>query len=61
MNVIVTPACPLCSEPPTYVLDSGKQAFCFTLTCKIITWNATMTFDEMMQDVGWVDLSGWIQ
>lgn len=56
--LIWTLVCPLCSQPPGYVLAGGRQAFCVTDDCKVITWDMTLTLDEIFQDVGFIDLSG---
>lgn len=60
MNLIVTPVCPLCSQPPKYVLAEGAQMFCSTDNCKAITWDGTATMDENMADISFMDLSGWL-
>ena len=61
MTAILTPHCPLCGQPPKYVLAEGAQMFCVTDGCKTITWDGTATMDENMTDISFVDLSGWAQ
>ena len=48
--------CPLCSQPPIWLLGGGTQAFCGTDSCKIVTWNPTRTMDELMSDINFIDL-----
>lgn len=55
-------SCPGCGHPPIMILAGGRQCFCGTETgCRIITWDATMTLDELLEDIGTVDLSRWAQ
>ena len=61
MTALVTPHCPLCSRRPYAALAGGRQMFCGTLDCKVIIWDATMTIDENLQQINFVDLSGWAQ
>ena len=51
--------CPLCGEPPVWLLGGGRQAFCGSEDCKIVTWNPTRTVDENLTEVSFIDLSSW--
>lgn len=46
--------CPGCGNPPALAFPT--QAWCGTDDCKIVTWNPTMTLDELLDDFGTVDL-----
>jgi hypothetical protein len=48
--------CPLCSQPPMWLLGGGRQAFCGTDDCKVLTWDPTMTVDEFISDIHFIDL-----
>lgn len=48
--------CPLCRQPPRFLLGGGTQAFCGTDECKIFTWNPMMTIDELFSDMAFIDL-----
>lgn len=48
-----------CGQPPYAVLGGGTQAFCGTPDCRVVTWDPTMTVDEMLEDISYIDLSGW--
>lgn len=48
--------CPLCSQPPRWLLGGGTQAFCGTDDCKVVTWDPTRTIDENLTDIGFIDL-----
>lgn len=52
------PHCPLCSEPPRWLLAGGTQAFCVTPGCLVITWDPTVTTDELIADVHFIDIAG---
>lgn len=52
-------SCPGCEQPPRYLMDRGTQAFCGTAECHVITWNPTMTLEELADDIGMIDMSGW--
>jgi hypothetical protein len=47
--------CPLCSELPRWLLGGGTQAFCPTDNCQIVTWDPTATWDELMNDMHFID------
>jgi hypothetical protein len=51
--------CPLCSQPPYGVLGGGTQAFCGTDDCKVVIWDPTLTMDQTMASMEFIDLSGW--
>jgi hypothetical protein len=48
--------CPLCRQPPMWLLGGGTQAFCGTEDCKAVTWNPMRTVDENLTDVSFIDL-----
>lgn len=52
--------CPECGEPPRFVMDGGKQAFCGnTGGCRILAWDPTQTRAEMeAEGVHEIDLRG---
>lgn len=49
-------SCPLCSEPPMWLLGGGRQAWCGNEDCKVITWNPTLTTDELINNLNFIDL-----
>jgi hypothetical protein len=51
---ILTPFCPLCSEPP--VMQIGDIALCGNEECKTVFWVMTKSMDELMANMGLVDL-----
>jgi hypothetical protein len=46
--------CPGCEQLPYAVLGGGTQAF-----CNVLTWDPTMTLEELASDMKQIDLSGW--
>ncbi len=46
MAEILTPCCPLCDEPPIWVLGGGTQAFCGNDDCPQLTWNPVVSLDQ---------------
>ena len=46
--------CPGCGQPP--VMAFATQAFCGTDDCKVITWNPTLTMDELLDNAQHIDL-----
>jgi hypothetical protein len=48
MPELVTPTCPLCSQPPVIVLDVGRQAFCGSDDCPVLTWDMSTPLDELL-------------
>lgn len=54
----VTPYCPRCGQRPVLTLDNGRQSFCGTERCTVITWDQTLTAAELEASAGTVDLSG---
>lgn len=53
----VTPNCPYCDQPPAFVLDEGRQAFCGNEECHVLAWNPTQTVEELEAHRKVVDLS----
>lgn len=51
-----TPACPLCGEPPVFLLGGGTQAFCGNDDCTLLTWNPSVSLDANLLDAGFVRL-----
>lgn len=47
---MTTPNCPYCGQPPHLLLDDGRQAFCGTLSCDVVTWNPTQTAEQLEAD-----------
>jgi len=43
MAEILTPRCPLCGQPPLWVLGGGTQAFCGNDGCPVLTWDPTVS------------------
>jgi hypothetical protein len=58
VSAAATPRCPLCGQPPRMVLDDGRQSFCGNADCMVIFWAATMTVDELMADIGFIEPLG---
>lgn len=54
---ILSPTCPVCQEPPSFVI-SPEQAFCDNDDCNAITWNMTKTRDENIEAANFIDLGG---
>jgi hypothetical protein len=53
----VTPTCPVCSQPPAYVLDGGHQAWCGNeFGCNVLTWDMFLTVDQLKQNETAVEL-----
>ncbi len=46
MAEILTPRCPLCGQPPLWVLGGGTQAFCGNDDCPQLTWNPVVSLDQ---------------
>ena len=55
MARILTPLCPLCSEPPIMVLGGGTQAFCGSDDCVLLTWNPSLSLDDNLLDAKGID------
>lgn len=47
--------CPLCNQYPVMVL--GDTAFCDSDNCKVISWDWKKSLDELLMDVGIMDLN----
>jgi hypothetical protein len=54
LRVDVTPNCPLCHEPPAFAI--GDTAMCGNEECKTIFWDRTKTLDELLFNMGLVEL-----
>jgi hypothetical protein len=50
--MIQTPVCPLCSQPPVFILGGGHQAFCETEGCPAFTWDMFLDVDTLMERMG---------
>jgi hypothetical protein len=48
MTKILTPDCPVCGEPPLWVLGGGTQAFCGSDECPVFTWNPAQSREHFM-------------
>ena len=53
------PRCIACETPAEYVLDDGRQAVCANDECHIVFWDSTMTLEENVAKMHFIDLSGW--
>jgi hypothetical protein len=42
------PVCPVCSQPPVFVLGGGTQAFCGNEDCRVFVWDSTLSRDELL-------------
>lgn len=51
--------CPLCGAAPLagIVLGAGRQAFCPSPDCAVMTWDPTKTLAELNADTGTIDVS----
>jgi hypothetical protein len=56
--VILTPNCPLCSQPPAMVLDDGHQNFCGNDDCPAVVWDSHKDLDTLLTSFSSIDLSG---
>lgn len=50
--LILCPNCPLCGQPPKFVLAGAVQAFCGNDTCDLILWNPSETLDDNLTNAG---------
>ncbi len=51
--------CPGCGEPPPFMLEGGRQAFCGNDDCRFLLWDPTMTRAEMVAEgIHEIDLGG---
>lgn len=57
MTTILSPVCPVCSQPPVFAL-SPVQAFCGNDDCPAFCWDMTRTRTENLDGVTYHDLSG---
>jgi hypothetical protein len=48
---IQTPTCPLCSQPPRFILAGGHQAWCGTEGCQALTWDMYLDIDTLMENM----------
>jgi len=55
--VIRTPLCPMCDEPPLWLLGGGTQAFCGNDGCPVMTWNPTETREEFRRTARAVEIT----
>jgi hypothetical protein len=56
MAEILTPNCPVCSQPPYMVMGGGSQAFCPNRKCSTLTWNPMKSLDDNLLETNFVDL-----
>jgi len=42
------PSCPVCDQPPLFVLGGGTQAFCGNEECRALSWDPTLSRDELL-------------
>ena len=56
MPEIMTPDCPLCGEPPLWVLGGGTQAFCGNDNCRMFTWNPSLSRSANLQAADFINL-----
>jgi hypothetical protein len=54
--MIQTPVCPLCSQPPVFVLDGGHQAWCGTDGCPGLTWDMHVDLDTLITNANAVEI-----
>jgi hypothetical protein len=54
-EVIRTPYCPWCGEPPRAAL-SAQQAFCGNDDCQAFMWDMTQTAARLLANVHVIDL-----
>lgn len=47
--------CPLCRRLPVLIIGE-QQALCGNPDCKTFMWDPTATLDELMKDIGFIDL-----
>jgi hypothetical protein len=57
MAEILTPDCPVCSQPPAIVFGGGSQALCGTDDCPILMWTLTKSLDDNLLDASVAELS----
>lgn len=60
MTRILCPNCPVCSQPPRFLI-STSQAACGNDDCPILLWDQTMTLDQNLTSVNPVDLGAFGQ
>jgi hypothetical protein len=53
---LLTPGCPLCGQPPIWLLGGGTQAFCGNDDCTLLTWNPSLSLDANLLDAKCVRL-----
>jgi hypothetical protein len=58
---LLTPACPLCGQPPIWLMGNGAQAFCGNDDCTVLTWNPQRTLDDNLTDASFVRLSPGVE
>ena len=56
MAEILTPDCPVCSQPPIMVFGGGTQAFCGNDDCSTLCWNPSKSIDDNLMDTHFVEL-----
>ena len=56
MTEILTPRCPLCDEPPLWILGGGTQAFCGSDDCPVFTWNTLESREHFLRTAKHVTL-----
>lgn len=57
MAEILTPDCPVCGEPPLWVLGGGTQAFCSGDECPVLTWDPSASAAENLLNMKPVTLT----
>ena len=55
MPEILTPRCPLCDQPPRFIV-SIEQAFCGSDNCTMLCWDPSMSLADNLLDAGVVRL-----
>lgn len=54
-------SCPGCGELAEYVMPGGVQAFCGNKNCRVFAWDMDKTPEELIADMGTIDLTGVFQ
>ena len=48
---LACPRCPVCNEPPAFILRGAVQAFCGTEDCPAMTWNPSRSAVDNLADM----------
>lgn len=54
-DLLYSLVCPVCGEPPSMAMDV-TQAFCSNGDCPAFSWNMTLTKEQNLDQVNFLDL-----